>query len=59
MLLLSSPLLATRALGQIYPLLALWLVAAWVADRQNSMEMSGAAFGLVVAFKPSLLPVLL
>src|SRR5215208_486862 len=55
MLLLSSPLLATLALGQVYPVLALGLVAAWVADRRNRQEISGAALGLVVALKPSLL----
>jgi len=59
MLLLSSPLLATLALGQVYPVLALGLVAAWVADRRERDEVSGAALGLVVALKPSLLPVLL
>ena len=59
MLLLSSPLLDTLALGQVYPLVALGLVAAWVADSRDRMEVSGAALGLVVAFKPSLLPVLL
>ncbi|CAN5266076.1 hypothetical protein BH24ACT17_BH24ACT17_08410 [soil metagenome] len=59
MLLLSSPLLATLALGQVYPVLALGLVAAWVADRRDESEISGAALGLVVALKPSLLPVLL
>jgi alpha-1,2-mannosyltransferase len=59
MLLLSSPLLATLALGQVYPVLAFGLVAAWVADRRNGQEISGAALGLVVALKPSLLPVLL
>jgi len=59
MLLLSSPLLATLALGQVYPVLALGLVAAWIADRRENQEVSGAALGLVVALKPSLLPVLL
>src|SRR5215208_5039571 len=59
MLLLSSPLLVTLALGQVYPLLALGLVAAWVADRRDRQEVSGAALGLVVALKPVLLPVLL
>jgi alpha-1,2-mannosyltransferase len=59
MLLLSSPLLATLALGQVYPVLALGLVAAWVADRRDGQEISGAALGLVVSLKPSLLPVLL
>jgi len=59
MLLLSSPLLATLALGQVYPVLALGLVACWVADRREEQELSGAALGLVVALKPSLLAVLL
>jgi alpha-1,2-mannosyltransferase len=59
MLLLSSPLLATLALGQIYPVLALGLVAAWVADRRGRPLLSGGALGLVVALKPSLAPVLL
>ncbi|MDQ4127243.1 MAG: DUF2029 domain-containing protein [Actinomycetota bacterium] len=59
MLLLSSPLLSTLALGQVYPMLALGLVVAWVADRRESWVFSGAALGLVVALKPSLLPVLL
>jgi alpha-1,2-mannosyltransferase len=59
MLLLSSPLLATLALGQIYPILALGLVAAWVADRRGRPVLSGTSLGLVVALKPSLAPVLL
>ena len=59
MLLLSSPLLATLALGQVYPVLALGLVASWMADRREKHKVSGAALGLVVALKPSLLPVLL
>src|SRR5215210_354433 len=59
MLLFSSPLLATLALGQVYPVLALGLVAAWVADRRNVQEISGASLGLVVALKPLLLPALL
>ena len=59
MLLLSSPLLATLALGQVYPVLALGLVVSWMADRRGRQEVSGAALGLVVALKPSLLPVLL
>lgn len=59
MLLLSSPLLATLALGQIYPVLALGLVVAWVADRRGKPSISGGALGLVVALKPSLAPVLL
>lgn len=59
MLLLSSPLLATLALGQMYPVLALGLVAAWNADRHNRPVLSGVALGLVVALKPSLAPIVL
>ncbi len=59
MLLLSSPLLDTLRLGQIYSVLALGLVAAWVADRHDKPLLSGCALGLVVAVKPSLAPVLL
>src|SRR5215211_1408234 len=59
MLLLSSPLLATLALGQVYPILALLLVAAWMADRRDQLLTSGGILGLVVALKPSLAPILL
>ena len=51
--------LITLALGQIYPILALGLVAAWAADRRNRPALSGGALGLIVALKPSLGPVLL
>jgi alpha-1,2-mannosyltransferase/arabinofuranan 3-O-arabinosyltransferase len=59
MLLISAPLLDTLRLGQIYPVLALGLVAAWVSDRHDRPLLSGCALGLVVAVKPSLAPVLL
>lgn len=60
LLLLSSPLISTLALGQVYPVLALGLVAAWILDRRGeSRRLSGVALGLVVALKPSLAPVLL
>ena len=59
LLLLSSPLISTLALGQVYPVLALGLVAAWILDRRGDQRLSGAALGLVVALKPSLAPVLL
>ena len=59
LLLLSSPLLSTLALGQVYPILALGLVAAWISDRRDDQRLSGASLGLVVALKPSLAPVLL
>jgi alpha-1,2-mannosyltransferase len=59
LLLLSSPLLKTLALGQIYPLLALGLVVAWVSDRRDGLLVCGFALGLVVALKPSLAPIFL
>ena len=59
LLLLSSPLLKTLALGQIYPVLATGLVAAWISDRRDRLMVSGAALGLVVALKPSLAPIVL
>ena len=59
LLLLSSPLLKTLALGQIYPFLALGLVGAWISDRRNSLLVCGVALGLVVALKPSLVPIVL
>lgn len=58
-LVVSGPLLGTLALGQVYPLLALGLVASWVADRRELNIPSGVALGLVVAVKPLLAPVLL
>jgi alpha-1,2-mannosyltransferase len=59
MLLLSSPLLRTLVLGQMYPLLALGLVAVWVAERRDRPKIAGFVLGLVVAIKPSLAPVAL
>lgn len=59
MLLLSIPMLTTLSLGQIYPVLALGLVTAWVADRRGRSIVAGSALGLVVTIKPSLAPILL
>jgi alpha-1,2-mannosyltransferase len=59
MLLLSMPLLTTLSLGQMYPILALGLVAAWIADRRDRPIAAGSALGLVITLKPSLAPVLL
>ena len=59
MLLLSSPLLLTLALGQLYAVLALGLAVAWISGRRDESLISGSALGLVVALKPSLAPVLL
>lgn len=57
--LFSSPLLATLALGQMYPVLALGLVAAWILDRRGKYLLAGLALGLVMALKPSLAPLIL
>jgi alpha-1,2-mannosyltransferase len=57
--LLSSPVLATLGLGQIYALLMAGLVGAWLLDRRGRLALEGVALGLVVALKPSLAPVLL
>ena len=59
MLFFSSPFITELMLGQIYSLLALGLVAAWVADRRGKSTVSGVALGLVVAVKPQFAPVLL
>ncbi|MGH3085768.1 MAG: glycosyltransferase family 87 protein [Rubrobacteraceae bacterium] len=59
LLLVSSPLLATLALGQIYAFLTLGLVAAWTFDRRGMPIASGVALGLTIAVKPSLLPLAL
>jgi alpha-1,2-mannosyltransferase len=59
MLLLSSPLLKTLALGQIYPILTMGLVASWISDRRGRLVVAGGFLGLVVALKPSLAPILL
>ena len=59
MLLFSNPWLGTLALGQVYPLLTLGFVTAWVADRRDKRALSGIALGLVLAVKPQYAPVLL
>nr|WP_255426378.1 glycosyltransferase family 87 protein [Pseudonocardia sp. C8] len=58
-LLVSSPVLGTLGLGQVYPVLTAGLVAAWLAARATRPVAEGVALGLVVALKPSLAPVLL
>jgi alpha-1,2-mannosyltransferase len=57
--LLSSPVLATLGLGQVYPILMAGITAAWVLGRRGRTVAEGAALGLVVALKPSLVPLLL
>lgn len=58
-LVLSSPLMATLALGQMYPVLAFGLVGAWAAERRGMGVVCGVFLGLVAAFKPTLVLVLL
>lgn len=53
-LLVSSPLRETLALGQMYKIVALFLVAAWVTDRRGWPIISGVVLGLAVAIKPML-----
>lgn len=59
MLLFSMPLLTTLVLGQIYLILALGLVTAWVTHRRGNTIVAGAALGIVVTIKPSLAPLIL
>jgi hypothetical protein len=55
----SSPLHGTLVLGQIYPILLVGLVAGWLAERRGRPVLAAVLFGITVALKPSLAPVLL
>jgi Glycosyltransferase family 87 len=55
----SSPLHGTLVLGQIYPLLLVGLVGGWLAERRGHAVLGAVLFGITVALKPSLAPVLL
>ena len=55
----SSPLHGTLLLGQIYGLLLVGLVAGWVAERRGHPLLAAACYGVTVALKPSLAPLLL
>ena len=55
----SSPLHGTLVLGQIYPVLLVGLVAGWIAERRGHPLLAAVLFGITVALKPSLAPVLL
>jgi hypothetical protein len=57
--LVSSPVVATLGLGQIYPLLTAGLTAAWLLHRKGLLTWEGVVIGLAVALKPSLAPLLL
>ncbi|GAA4539533.1 glycosyltransferase family 87 protein [Pseudonocardia xishanensis] len=56
---LSSPLHGTLLLGQIYGVLLALLVAGWVCERRGHPVAAGVCYGVAVALKPSLAPVLL
>jgi alpha-1,2-mannosyltransferase len=55
----SSPLHGTLVLGQIYGILLVGLVAGWVAERRGRPLLAAACYGVTVALKPSLAPLLL
>jgi alpha-1,2-mannosyltransferase len=57
--LVSSPLHGTLVLGQIYGLLLVGLVAGWIAERRGRPLLAAALYGVTVALKPSLAPLLL
>ena len=55
----SSPLHGTLLLGQIYPVLLVGLVAGWIAERRGRPVLAAVLYGVTVALKPSLAPLLL
>ncbi|HVL84204.1 MAG TPA: glycosyltransferase family 87 protein [Pseudonocardia sp.] len=55
----SSPLHGTLVLGQVYGLLLVGLVAGWVAQRRGHPMPAAVLWGVTVALKPSLAPLLL
>ncbi len=55
----SSPLHGTMVLGQIYPVLLVGLVAGWIAERRGRPVLAAVLYGITVALKPSLAPLLL
>ncbi|WP_214404225.1 glycosyltransferase family 87 protein [Pseudonocardia lacus] len=55
----SSPLHGTLVLGQIYPVLLAAMVAGWIAERRGRPVLAAVLYGVAVALKPSLAPVLL
>lgn len=55
----SSPLHGTLMLGQIYGVLLVGLVGGWLAERRGRPVLSAVLYGVTVALKPSLAPMLL
>ncbi len=57
--LVSSPLMGTVALGQVYGVLVAGLAVAWVLQKRGRHVGAGIALGIVIAIKPTLIPILL
>ncbi|MGV9414700.1 glycosyltransferase family 87 protein [Nocardia sp. NPDC003693] len=55
----SAPLYGTLLLGQVYPMLLAGLVAGWIAQRRGRPVLAAVLYGVTVALKPSLAPLLL
>ncbi|MBW0102116.1 glycosyltransferase family 87 protein [Pseudonocardia sp. KRD291] len=55
----SSPLHGTLALGQIYGILLVGVTAGWIAERRGHPRLAAVLYGVTVAIKPSLAPLLL
>ncbi|MDN5917659.1 MAG: DUF2029 domain-containing protein [Pseudonocardia sp.] len=57
--LVASPLHGTLALGQIYGILLVGVTAGWIAERRGRPRLAAVLYGVTVAIKPSLAPLLL
>ena len=59
LVLAGSPLHGMLVLGQIYGILLVGLTAGWIAERRGRPVLAAVLYGVTVALKPSLAPVLL
>ena len=59
LVLAGSPLHGMLVLGQIYGILLVGLAAGWIAERRGRPVLAAVLYGVTVALKPSLAPVLL
>ncbi len=59
LVLAGSPLHGMLVLGQIYGILLVGLAAGWIAERRGHPVLAAVLYGVTVALKPSLAPVLL
>jgi arabinofuranan 3-O-arabinosyltransferase len=59
LVLAGSPLHGMLVLGQIYGILLVGLAAGWIAERRGRPVLAAVLYGITVALKPSLAPVLL